>query len=112
MANWADARLTPALDSAVPPCGNRRDMAKFARVVTWDPNRPRWRAASRIEEFRADDLFTETELKPDRTGRYAVAAWTRWPGCIGLQWLNRRALHELGLSLLTQSHPGAELHAC
>ncbi len=98
MANWAEARLIPSANAAkastvVPAV----DMAPFARVATWDPARMDGARASRVEEFRAEDLFTETELKPNRDGSYAVPAWTNGVGCIGLQWLNRRALRELAL---------------
>ncbi len=98
MANWAEARLTPTSEAAsrrpAEPCVN---VAGFARVVTWDPNRTMGARASRIEEFRAEDLFTETELKPDRSGHYTITPWTNSVACIGLQWLNRRTLQELAL---------------
>ena len=98
MANWANARFTPAPNATkIRPAESAVDMARFARVVTWDPQRMDGARASRIEEFRADDLFTETELQPDRDGNYTVLAWTNGMGCIGLQWLNRRALRELSL---------------
>ncbi len=98
MANWADARLTPIGDAASSrPAEPRVDVARFGRVVTWDPSRTVGAHANRLEEFRADDLFTETELQPDRNGYYVVPVWTNGVGCIGLQWLNRRALCELAL---------------
>ncbi|MBI3852858.1 MAG: NPCBM/NEW2 domain-containing protein [Verrucomicrobia bacterium] len=98
MANWADARLVLAANATkVRRAETSVDMAPFARVVTWDPKRLDGARARRIEEFRADDLFTETELKPNRSGSYSVPAWTNGVGCIGLQWLNRRALRELAL---------------
>lgn len=98
MANWANARLTSASSAArVRLAEHSVDMARFARVATWDPNRIKGARASRIQEFRADDLFTERELKPDRNGNYTVPTWTNGVGCIGLQWLNRRTLRELAL---------------
>jgi len=98
MANWANARLTPASNAArIRPAEHSVDMARFARVATWDPNRSKGARADRIQEFRADDLFTERELKPDRDGNYTVPAWTNGASCIGLQWLNRRTLRELAL---------------
>ncbi|MHB8521652.1 MAG: NPCBM/NEW2 domain-containing protein [Limisphaerales bacterium] len=108
MANWADARLTPApnpgkarsVESAV-------DMARFARVVTWDPERMDGARASRIEEFRAEDLFTETDLVPNRDRNYPVPAGTNGVGCIGLQWLNRRALRELALEFADRANAPA-----
>ena len=73
------------------------DIAPFARVVTWDPNRLDGARASRIEEFRAEDLFLESDLPASPDGAYRVPVSTNGLGCIGLQWLNRRALKELAL---------------
>ena len=104
MANWAEARLTPAPNATQSRSAETAvDMARFARVVIWDPNRTNGARASRIEEFRADDLFTETDLKPSRGGDYVVPAWTNGVGCIGLQWLNRRALRELVLTFAREA---------
>jgi len=97
MANWAEARLTPAAARPTPAASQPVDVAAFARVVTWDPNRADGCRASRIEEFRAEDLFLETDLAPGPDGCYTVPAATNGLGCIGLQWLNRRALKELRL---------------
>lgn len=98
MADWADARLTPAPNPAkARSVGSAVDMARFARVVTWDPERKDGARASRVEEFRAEDLFTETDLVPNRDRNYRVPAGTNGVGCIGLQWLNRRSLRELAL---------------
>ena len=73
------------------------DIARFARVVTWDPNRTDGARASRIEEFRAEDLFLESDVPVQPDGTYRVPVSTNGLGCIGLQWLNRRALKELAL---------------
>jgi hypothetical protein len=98
MANWANARLTPSTNATLAQTvGAAVDMAPFARVVTWDPQRMDGARASRIEEFRAEDLFTETELKLSGDGNYLVPLWTNGVGCIGLQWPNRRALRALAL---------------
>jgi hypothetical protein len=126
LGNWAEARLTRSVTAPPPGAAEETvDMAPFARVVTWDPKRTDGARASRVEEFRAEDLFTETELKPDSDGKYRVPVWTngqarglqaaspptgertlnrsegRAPetsvGCIGLQWLNDRALWQLAL---------------
>jgi hypothetical protein len=72
-------------------------MACFARVVTWDPNRTDGARASRIEEFRAEDVFLESNLSASPDGTYRVPVSAKGLGCIGLQWLNRRALRELAL---------------
>jgi hypothetical protein len=97
MANWANARLTPA--SAAPRHDPEPsvDIARFARVVTWDPNRADGARANRIEEFRAEDLFLESNVARQPEGTYRVPVSTNKLGCIGLQWLNRRALKELAL---------------
>jgi hypothetical protein len=97
MANWAEARLTRAANAAKIRPAERVDVARFARVVTWDPQRMDGARAKRTEEFRADDLFTETELLPNQDGNYAVPQWTNGLGCIGLQWLGRRPLVEMAL---------------
>jgi hypothetical protein len=98
MANWCDARLTRAL---VPPIRAAEDepvdVGQFARVVTWDPERMDGARASRIEEFRAEDLFTDTALAREGDGFYRVAPYANGQACIGLQWLNRRMLKSLGI---------------
>jgi len=99
LGNWADARLTRSVNAATGQnaAENSVNVAPFARTTTWDPSRSDGARANRTQEFRAEDLFTETELKPKRNGSYAVPTWTNGIGCIGLQWLNRRALRELVL---------------
>jgi hypothetical protein len=98
MANWADARLTRVASPAPQSAENEPvDVGRFARVVTWDPQRMDGARASRIEEFRADDLFTETAVLRQANGSYSVPAGTNGQACIGLQWLNRRALKTLAL---------------
>ena len=73
------------------------DIARFARIVTWDPNRTDGARASRIEEFRAEDLFLESDVPAGNDCAYRVPVSTNGLGCLGLQWLNRRALEELAL---------------
>ena len=97
MANWANARLTRAGAAARHEPEPAVDIAPFARVVTWDPNRTDGARASRIEEFRAEDLFLESDVPAQPDGTYRVPVSTNGLGCIGLQWLNRRALKELAL---------------
>lgn len=111
MANWAEARLARALGSPQPSAENEPvDVGRFARVVTWDPERMDGARASRVEEFRAEDLFTETDVPRARDGTYRVTAGANGQGCIGLQWLNRRALRTLVLEFSDQAavpHPQA-----
>ncbi len=97
MANWVNARLTRATASARRAPEQPEDIAPFARLVTWDPNRTDGARASRIEEYRAEDLFLESDLPQSPDGNYQVPVSTNGLGCIGLQWLNRRALTELAL---------------
>jgi hypothetical protein len=97
MANWVNARLTRANVAARHAPQPSVDIAPFARVVTWDPNRTDGARANRIEEFRAEDLFLETPVPLSPDGTYRASASTNGLGCIGLQWLNRRALKELTL---------------
>ena len=68
MANWANARLTPSAIAARREARPSVDMARFARVVTWDPNRTDGARANRIEEFRAEDLFLEANLPAQADG--------------------------------------------
>jgi hypothetical protein len=97
MANWLNARLTRASAASRHAPEQPVDMARFARVVTWDPSRTDGARASRIEEFRAEDLFLESDLPVSPDGTYRVMVSANGLGCIGLQWLNRRALRELVL---------------
>jgi hypothetical protein len=97
MANWVNARLTRASITARHAPEQPVDIAPFARVVTWDPKRTDGARASRIEEFRAEDLFLESDVPMSPDGSYLVPVSANGLGCIGLQWLNRRALKELAL---------------
>ncbi len=103
MANWADARLTrSALPSS--PSQPDVDIARFGRVVSWDPNRKEGCRANRLQEFLVEDLFLETDLVRDADGTYAVPT-TSGSGCIGLQWLSCRAIRELRLCLPNAASP-------
>jgi lysophospholipase L1-like esterase len=97
MANWANARLTRGPHRAMGAGLPGVDIGKFARVVTWDPNRNDGARADRIQEFRADDLFLDRNLTADSNGRFSVPTSPKQLACIGLQWLNRRALREVRL---------------
>jgi hypothetical protein len=98
MANWANARLTRArVVSTQRMDEDAVDVGRFARVVTWDPERMDGARANRIQEFLAEDLFTDTAVPRQVDGTYRVPASQSGEACIGLQWLNRRALKTLGL---------------
>lgn len=90
IAWWANSGQTLADEPPV-------DVAAFAWLATWDPARTEGTRAGRTEEFPAQDLFTERELLPEAEGWFTVPVWSNRLGCVGLQWLNRRALRELNL---------------
>jgi hypothetical protein len=98
MANWANARLTRSTNRVAASEAQRVDIGRFGRVVTWDPNRSDGTRADRIHEFRAEDLFLDRDLSADVTGQFSVPAATNQLACVGLQWLNRRALREVRLA--------------
>ncbi len=97
MANWVNARLTRGPHKAAAVAPSSVDIGKFARVVTWDPSRNDGARADRIQEFHAEDLFLERDLTADSNGRFAVPTTQKQLACIGLQWLNRRALRDVRL---------------
>ena len=92
-ANWANARLTPSESPVLLPPAERVDIGRFAQVITCDPERMDGARANRVQEFRAEDIFLETDLL-STDGHYAVPADTR---CIGLKWMERRLLTEIGI---------------
>lgn len=99
MANWAEARLVAA-DTARPVgLETAVDIAPFGRVFTGDPNRHEGTRATRVEEFPAEDFVLETELRPGRDGSYRVPVSANGLACVGVWWLNRRALRSLALEL-------------
>lgn len=104
MANWAGARLIRSGSAGAAPAESPVDVAPFGRVVTWDPNRMEGTRASRIEEFPAADLFLETDLHAEADGDFAVPVSTNGLACIGVQWLNRRAVKELSLGFVDATH--------
>ena len=98
MANWANARLVRA--AGAPRAGfDSVDVARFATVITSDPSRLDGARASRVEEFRAEDLFLTPELGANPDGSYTVTPNAQGLGCIGLKWLSQRPLRELRLRL-------------
>ncbi len=74
------------------------DIVPFGRVVTWDPNRNDGCRANRVQEYRAEDVFLETELARDRDGGWQLPSSSDRPACIGVQWLNSRAVRELRIA--------------
>jgi hypothetical protein len=92
--------------SAQPPAADPEpqdqcvDIGRFGRVVTWDPNRSDGARADRIHEFRAEDLFPDRDLAADTGGQFTVPVATNHLACVGLQWLNGRALREVRLAFV------------
>lgn len=98
-ANWADARLIRDPNARTKPAEARQtlDAAPFGRIVTWNPARTDGSQASRVQEFRTEDLFTERDVLPNAQGAYPVPVALDGRGCIGLQWLERRLIREFAL---------------
>ncbi len=96
-ANWADARLIPNPSATQRPPDLLVDIAAFARVVTWDPNRTEGTRAGRTEEFPAEDVSLAKELLPGAEGTYTVPVTGDGVGCIGLQWYEQRFPRQLAL---------------
>lgn len=88
----ADAVLTRSATDR----GESVDMARFARVVTFDPARMDGVRVSRLEEFPAGDIAYEQDVAPSR-GRYTVPVAKNGEGCIGLQWMEYRRLTDIGI---------------
>jgi hypothetical protein len=99
MANWAEARLVPSDTARAVRSETAVDIAPFGRVFTCDPNRHEGTRATRTEEFPAEDFVLETELRPGRDGNYRVPVSANGLACVGVRWLNRRALRTLALEL-------------
>ncbi len=112
-AAWAEARLIRDQNAkAVPPHAGF-DVARFARVVASDPARNDGARSSRIQEYRAEDVFLETDMRPDDRGRWLVPAAPTTPGrgTIGLRWIERRLVRSLAIEFETApaSTGGAEV---
>jgi len=97
-ACWAEARLTRN-PNAKAIQAEAVDVAPFGRVVTFDPHRMDGAHSNRTEEFRQEDVYLATDLKPAADGTYTVPTVADGMGCIGLQWYERRVLRSVGLQL-------------
>ncbi|MCX5759820.1 MAG: NPCBM/NEW2 domain-containing protein, partial [Candidatus Hydrogenedentes bacterium] len=106
-ADWANARLTRADKSVAKPTAPPFDIAPFGRIVTWDPARMDGAHSTRIEEFRAEDVYLETPVKPDRD-LYPIPLHGGTRGCIGLQWAETRLLKSVGLVFAGEKVPVPE----
>ena len=106
-ASCLPLRLSPQDEAAGEAKAGEKDfdIARFARVVTWDPNQT-GSHPSRIEELKADEIFLETDVLPAADGTYAVPSAPNGQGCIGLQWMQwieSRVLKELVLQFADDS---------
>jgi hypothetical protein len=102
-ANWAEARLIREPGAARRPASPAVNIARFARVVAWDPAQKQGTKASRIEEMPAGDIFPCVELAPSPGGGYTISPWkagdSRSPGpaSFGLWWYENRFLRGVSL---------------
>jgi len=88
-ADWANARLVKSASPKSIPLAARVDIGQFAQVVTSDPSRTDGCRSSRVQESRAEDIFLETPIAP-KDGVYSAS-------CIGLDWMERRLIREVGI---------------
>lgn len=102
VADWAEARLIPDTRPTPRRSGAGVDIAAFARVVTSDPKRMTGTAATRVDEFPAEDISLETDLQPRSDRSYAVPLTADGIGCIGLRW------HEIRFPRRLELHWSAE----
>ena len=91
-ADWANARLIKSASPKPMPPAERVDIGQFAQVVTSDPSRTDGCRSNRVEEFRAEDIYLETPITPSKSGAYSAPN-----GCIGLDWMERRLVREVGI---------------
>jgi hypothetical protein len=83
---------------------NPVDAGQFARVVTSDPTRMDGARAQRTEEYRAEDIFLETDVPPAADGSYVVPTADDGLGTIGLVWYERRPINALEVQFADPSH--------
>ena len=96
-ANWAEARLTRNPKAKAHPAEAKLDIAPSATVATWDPHRKDGARADRVQEFHAEDVFLHTPVTAGTDGNYVVPLTADGVGCIGLQWIEKRRLQQIGL---------------
>ncbi len=111
-ADWAEARLIRAMpggSGSASGTSDGFDVARFARVVASDPLRNEGARSTRVQEYRAEDVFLEWDMPPNEAGEYVVPATKDGAGTIGLRWIERRAIRSLVLEFAGASDaPGAE----
>jgi hypothetical protein len=94
-ADWADARLTrdPAAKNRDQPAV---DVARFARVLSWNPQAMEGTKANRSDEIPAEDIAPYKEILASADGTYHVRT-TDGSACIGLQWDENRIVRRLAI---------------
>ncbi|UCH35269.1 MAG: NPCBM/NEW2 domain-containing protein, partial [Armatimonadota bacterium] len=100
VANWGNACVIPAAEAERRSAPEPVDIAPFGRIMTWDPKRTDGCRSSRVEEFRAEDVFLGTEVAPSSDGAYVVPTDKSGIACVGLEWWERRSLREIGLQFI------------
>jgi hypothetical protein len=95
-ADWADARLTRNPAAAKDLTRLAVDVARFARVLSWDPNAMEGTKAMRSDEIPAEDIAPYKEVLPSSDGAYTVPTMNG-RGCIGLQWDENRIQRRLAI---------------
>lgn len=109
MANWANARLLRSPTAGEMVAATTVNLARFAQVFSSDPSRTNGATANRLQEFRSDEVFLETELKPRAHGGYSLKPDRNGVACIGLKWSGNRPLRELRLQLADRAQlPAAD----
>jgi hypothetical protein len=107
-ADWAEARLHRSASPSPRLAQEPFDVAPFARVLAWDPDRTDGARASRIEEFRAEDVFLGDEIARGPDGAWTLPVRPDGRVCAGLEWIERRRLRWVGIELAAgqASDPG------
>ena len=106
-ADWAEARLTRNPNAQVHAIPDTFEIGRFGRLVTSDPHRMDGARATRVQEFRADDVFLETNLRAAADGSYTVPRALDGLAAVGLVWTELRTPTRLELA----PAPGAQLPA-
>jgi len=94
-ANWVNARLVRAAGPVGVGAEQLLDIAPFAEMVTSDPARTDGARSTRVQEYREEDIYMETPVRPQADGSYA-AGTQGGPACLGLKWMERRRLRQVG----------------
>ncbi|MHB0997677.1 MAG: NPCBM/NEW2 domain-containing protein [Armatimonadota bacterium] len=97
-SNWANARLTPDENAVKLDFMPSIDIAPFAKIVTSDPKRIDGATANRLQEFKPEDVFLESELFPNKSKMYNIPSYEGGQGCIGLLWTERRFPESLSIT--------------